>query len=254
MNSLLEKNPFSLGGKTVLITGASSGIGRSTAIVCSQLGARIVIVGRNRDRLQETFDSLYPCNEAHLQIVFDLAVVNDLNRLVDELPMLDGIVNNAGISNTKLVNFLQEQELQEVINTNTISPIMLTQKVLKAKKVRQGGSIVFTSSIAGVLSGNAGKAAYGASKSAIDGFMKSLAVEVATKGIRCNCVNPGRVHTNLIATGAYSPEFWEQDMATYPLKRYGEPEEIAYSIVFLLSDASKWITGTNLIIDGGKTI
>ena len=167
---------------------------------------------------------------------------------------MDGLVNNAGISKLLPIQFINEQDLTNILQVNAIAPILLTQKIYKKKKINRGGSIVFTSSIGGVFRVTPGNAMYGVSKGAINVFMKSSALEMATKGIRCNSVNPGMVNTHLINRGVYTDEDRERDINTYPLKRYGEPEEVAYSIIYLLSDASAWVTGISLVIDGGVTL
>lgn len=242
-------NPFSLEGKNILITGASSGIGRATAIECSKLGANVIITGRNTERLQQTFDALVRYGK-HLQIKADLNNAEDIDSLVMQLPILDGIVNNAGIGKTVPISFIKEEDLRKVFHTNTFAPILLMKSLLKKKRLSKGSSIVFTSSVSAFKS-NLGNSIYGASKAAIQAYMHYCARELSSKGIRANAVHPGMVKTPLITDGAISDEEQKVDMLKYPLGRYGEPEEIAYAIIYLLSDASAWITGHSLIIDGG---
>lgn len=244
-------NPFSLEGKTVLVTGASSGIGRTTAIECSKLGAHVVITGRNAERLQETYDHLE--GEGHMQIIADLTDTDSIEQLVTELPQLDGLVNNAGIGYNKPVAFIKKADMETMFGTNTFAPVLLTKMVMKKKKLNKGGSIVFTSSIAALVE-NMGNSVYSMTKAAIMSFAKSCALEFAEKGIRVNSVHPGMVETKLIHDGAFSDDDMQKDMETYPLKRYGRPEEIAWSIIYLLSDASAWVTGSQSIIDGGMHI
>ena len=241
-------NPFSLEGKTVLITGASSGIGRATAIECSKLGARCILTARNEDRLNETLSHLE--GDGHSYIVADLTNAEEIERLATEVPEIDGLVNNAGIAHTKLIAFLKQTDLDIVFSANTFGPVMLTKWLLKKKKIKNEGSIVFTSSIA-ALSANLGNSVYGMSKSAIMTFAEYCAAEVAGKNIRVNSVHPGMVNTNMTQSTLFSPEELEVDRNKYPIKRYGEPEEIAWGIIYLLSDATKWVTGTQLVIDGG---
>ena len=241
-------NPFSLEGKTILVTGASSGIGRSTAIECSKMGARLVITARNKERLQETFDQLE--GDGHVQLLGDLTNEEDVERIVKETPNLDGLVNNAGISIVKPVAFVNYEDLQKVFDTNTFAPIVFTRVLLKKKKINPKASIVFTSSIAAMHS-SLGNSMYGASKAAIMAFMHYCARELAGKQIRANAVHPAMINTKLISGGAISDEQHEIDMQKYPLKRYGEPEEVAWAIIYLLSNASAWVTGTSMIIDGG---
>ena len=241
-------NPFTLEGKTILVTGASSGIGRSTAIECSKMGAKMVITARNKERLQETFDQLE--GDGHIQILGDLTNDDDIERIVKETPNLDGLVNNAGISIVKPVAFVNQEDLQKVFNTNTFAPIVFTRLLLKKKKINPKASIVFTSSIAAMHS-SLGNSMYGASKAAIMAFMHYCARELAGKQIRANAVHPAMINTKLISGGAISSEQHDIDMQKYPLKRYGEPEEVAWAVIYLLSSASAWVTGTSMIIDGG---
>ena len=225
----MSYNPFSLEGKNILVTGASSGIGRTTAIECSKLGAHVVITGRNAERLQETFDLLE--GNGHLQIIADLTNAESLEQLVAQMPQIDGLVNNAGIAQTKLISFLKPTEI-------------------KNKRINKGGSIVFTSSVAAMAS-DIGNAVYGMSKSAIQAFSRYCAVEFAGKQIRVNSVHPGAVETSMLRDGILSDEDRQKDMQRYLLGRYGKPEDVAWAIIYLLSDASSWVTGSQLVIDGG---
>ena len=166
---------------------------------------------------------------------------------------LDGLVNNAGIVNTKPVQFIKREDLECVLETNTLSPILLTKSLLKRKKIKKEGSIVFTSSIAATLT-EAGSAIYAVSKAALSSYMRSCAVELADKKIRSNAVLPGMIETKLITGGVLSDDDLLNDRKKYPLGRYGKPEEVAYAIIYLLSDASAWVTGTSLVIDGGRLL
>ena len=241
-------NPFSLEGKTILVTGASSGIGRSTAIECSRMGARLILTGRNEQRLKETLDALEGLG--HQIIVADVTNSEDISNLVSILPPLDGFVCNAGITKRRPISFIKEEELREVFEINTIACFMLTKAISKAKKLNKNASIVFTSSKAARVV-SPGNSMYAASKAAIESFSRSCALEFATKGIRSNCVLPGMVETPLISNGALSTEDLERDKENYLLKRYGKPEEIAWAIIFLLSDASAWITSTSMEVSAG---
>lgn len=247
-------SPFSLQGKTILVTGASSGIGRVTAIECSKLGATLVLLARNEKRLRETLEALNSCENDHKLFAVDLTDDEAVSKAISDLPLLDGVVNNAGIGNTLPIRNLRRDVLENVFNINTQAPILLLQKLLKAKKINKGASIVFTSSVAGAYTWNPGNAVYALSKNAINSFMKSAAIELASKNVRCNAVNPAMVNTDLIKSLSFTREEMLQDLQKYPLGRYGEPEDIAYSIIFLLSDAASWITGINLVVDGGRTL
>lgn len=245
-------NPFSLKDKTILITGASSGIGRATAIECSKLDAKVILVGRNEDRLKETL-SLMENQELHTYYKVDITHDDEVDELVSSLPSLNGIVNNAGIVKTILTKFIKRPNFEEIVENNTVAPILLTSKLLKKKKILKNGSVVFTSSIGGPSIGTIGNGIYSASKAAIEGFVKCACLELATKNIRVNTVKPGMTNTKLIDDTSMSTEEFELDKKNYPLQRYGEPREIALGIVYLLSDASSWTTGTSLTIDGGYT-
>ncbi len=245
-------NPFSLEGKTILVTGASSGIGRVTAIECSKMGASVVITGRNEDRLNETFNQMEGNN--HFQIMADLCSNEEIEKLVDRSPALDGCANNAGITHTLLTQFITEEALREVLQVNTIAPILLTKMLVRKKKLHKRASIVFTSSVSGVYGGYIGNVIYSTSKGAINGFVKNAALDLAAKNIRVNSVCPAMIDTALWDTGTLTEEQIQADIQRYPLRRYGRPEEVAYAIIYLLSDASAWVTGTNLLIDGGFTL
>lgn len=252
--NLLEKgyNPFSLQGKVVLITGASSGIGRATAIECSKMGATVIITARNEEKLKETFSQLD--GNGHKLIIADITKTEDIDKLVDQIDSINGLVNNAGIGGGLVpIKFIKEVELENILRINTIAPVLLTQKLFKKNKFSKNASIVFTSSVAGNFCITPGNTTYGMSKSALNAFMEFSALEMGTRGIRCNSINPGRVETPLIEDGTLSEEDRKKDIENYPLKRYGKPEEVAYGIIFLLSDASSFMTGTSLVIDGGLT-
>ena len=245
-------NPFSLEDKTVLVTGASSGIGRATAIECSKLGATVVATGRNEARLQETISLM--AGGAHQIIVADLATDEGVQYLVDSCPKLDGLVNNAGYTHTMLTNFINREALSQQLEVNTIAPILLFQHLLKAKKIGKGASVVFTSSISGLCCAVLGNVLYSTSKSAINGFVKNAALDLASRNIRINAVAPGMVDTHILDSGTISEEQLEVERQRYPMKRFGKPEEVAYAIIYLLSDASSFTTGTTIVLDGGFTL
>lgn len=248
----MSYNPFSLEGKTVLVTGASSGIGRTTAIECSKMGARVIITARNEERLKATMESLSTeLGQTHQMVLADLSSEEGVNALVDELPHLDGVSLNAGIVKTLPVKFINKDDLTEVLNVNMMGPIILAQRLLKKKKITRGSSVVFTSSIGGVMISTVGNTMYGVSKGGLNAFMKGMALEMASIGIRSNSVNPGFVATSILSAGTISEEQLKKNVAAYPLGRFGKPEDIAYAIIYLLSDASSWVTGHTLVIDGG---
>ncbi len=246
----MNYNPFSLEGKTILVTGAAGGIGRATSIECAKLGAKLVLTDINETGLTETKALLE--GEGHECVSADLTSQEALDDLVSRLPMLDGFVSNAGVTKPTPVKMISKEALERIMSINTYGPIYLTQRLLKKKKFNANASLVFTVSIGGVYTTAPGNAMYGASKGALQVFVRNVALEGAPR-IRCNSVNPGMVNTNL-AGRAYSDDDKAKDMETYPMKRYGEPRDVALAIVYLLSDASSWVTGHSLIIDGGKTL
>ena len=248
----MSYNPFSLEGKTILITGASSGIGKATAIECSKLGARCIITGRNEKRLSETYSLLE--GEGHLQIVSDLSDFSQIQKLVDQIPVVNGLVNNAGISKHLPVNFVTEEKIDEIFPINLTAPILLFSKLLKSKKMARPSSAVFTSSINGLLVGEKSACLYSTTKAGISGFVKVCAHELASKGIRVNCVCPGMIETSILSEGTITKEQLAENAKGYPLGRHGKPEEVAWGIIYLLSDASSFVTGTNLVIDGGISV
>ncbi len=248
-------NPYSLENKTILVTGASSGIGKATAIECSKLGATVVITGRNEKRLDETFKELDSSfGQQHQQIVADMSTEEGVADLVAKVPVLDGVSSNAGIPTTLLIKFINNDTLQDTWNINTVSHVNLAKLLFKKKKLNQGASYVFTASIGGTTSFGPGNSVYGMSKAAINSFMRFCAIEFSTRMIRCNSVSPGMIVTPMTQdSSTFTKEDYEKDAEKYLLKRYGKPEEVARTITFLLSDASSFITGNTILVDGGFT-
>jgi NAD(P)-dependent dehydrogenase (short-subunit alcohol dehydrogenase family) len=245
-------NPFSLEGKTILVTGASSGIGRAIAIECSKMGAAVIITARNEERLNETL--LQMNGNKHSIIAADITNTADLSKLINMSPVLDGLVNCAGLIKTLPFAFINMETLSSVMDVNFIAPTLLSAQFVKKKKFSKNSSIVFISSISGVLCVTLANSMYSASKGAVNGIIKGMALDLASKNIRINSVNPGMVETHIYDAGIITAEQLEEDKKRYPLKRYGKPEEVAYAVIYLLSDASSWITGSNLVIDGGYTL
>jgi NAD(P)-dependent dehydrogenase (short-subunit alcohol dehydrogenase family) len=245
-------NPFSLNGKTILVTGASSGIGRAIAIECSKMGATVVLTARNDERLIETLSQME--GENHSIIIADLSNENEREQLVDKTPILNGLVNCAGISKRVPFHFTDAKSLAEIMNVNLTAPALMSAQLVKKKKLAKKSSIVFISSVAGIMCVSPGSSMYSASKGAINGLMKNMALDLAHKEIRVNSVNPGMIETPLIYGGTITSEDMEEDRKRYPLKRYGNPADVAYAVIYFLSDASSWATGSSLIIDGGFTL
>lgn len=249
-------NPYSLEGKTILVTGASSGIGQATAIECSKLGANVVITARNEERLKKTFDDLdTSMGQQHQMVIADVATSEGLETLVSALPALDGLSSNAGMAvGNKPIKFIKDDDIQTIMQTNTFSHAMLAKLLFKKKLLNKKASCVFTASIGGTKSYGPGNTIYGMSKAALESFVKYAAIEFAPREIRCNNVCPGMIETPLINLDALTDEDKAIDAEKYLLKRYGQPAEVARTTAFLLSDASSFITGTSIIIDGGYTV
>lgn len=247
---------FSLSNKQVLVTGATSGIGRATALICAKQGARVLCVGRNEDRMNSLIAELNKVSSlSHQPYLMDLNDINNIQDLVAELPKVDGVVFAAGINKWKPIPFIKKEEMYEVVDINLMAPVCLLKELCKQKKMNIGSSIVFVSSVAGVYTSSIGNGMYAASKAALQAYMKTAALELSPKKIRCNCVNPGRILTELVTKNLQmSDDEVLADIERYPLKRYGTPEDVANAIIFLLSDETAWITGTDIVIDGGLTL
>jgi NAD(P)-dependent dehydrogenase (short-subunit alcohol dehydrogenase family) len=234
-----------IAGKRFLVTGASSGIGRETALELSRRGAALVIAGRDPDRLEETRSGL--AGSDHTAVVGDLRESADIAALADSCGVLDGVVHAAGRHGIAPLKLLSEKMLDDVMTTNFKSVIFLTQRLLAKSRIKNGGSIVFFLSIA-AHTGTKGAGPYSASKGALLGYMRAAALEVAPKKIRINGVSPAVVRTPI-----FGPEMqgWlDEQEKQYPLG-LGRPEDVANAVVFLLSEASSYMTGTSIIMDGG---
>lgn len=242
-------NPFTLEGKTILVTGASSGIGRGIAIACSKMGASVIVNGRNEQRLSETMSEMEGVD--NLSLAADLSDNVALAEMVAKLPKLDGIVHCAGIGQRVLCKQLQESDLDNMMNVNFKAPVMLQTEILKQKKINKSASVVFIASIA-CDSPTIGNAMYSASKGAIISYANCLALELAPRLIRVNCILPAMIWTDLIFKGGITEEELKEDEKKYPLKRYGKPEDIANLAIYLLSDASSWMSGSSIRITGGN--
>ena len=245
-------NPFSLENKTILVTGASSGIGQATALACAGMGANVVITGRDFGRLQATSDQLdYQCKAI---IPADLTVTVDVETLIKALPPLDGVVLCAGNSTTLPLQFGTREKFDEMFDVNFFAPVELLRMLYKKKVLQKGASVVLIASIGGTHSFMPGNGVYGASKAALNSVMKYAAREYSSRKVRVNSICPGMVDTPLIHRGTITEEQLAEDAKRYPLGRYGQPEDIANGAVYLLSDASSWLTGHDLVIDGGFSI
>lgn len=243
-------NPFSLEGKTILVTGASSGLGRQTAITASHMGATVVITGRNEARLQETFNLLQ--GQGHAKYIADLTNQDDINKLVATLPILNGIVYSTGISDLSPARFITADTIEKTFSISFNASVLLTAALLGKKRIaKHNGSLVFISSIS-TRYPFVGGAMYISAKAAIEAYARVLALELAPRGIRVNCVAPAFVKTPMLDQTAqnYSKEAVDLIEARQILG-LGEPEDVANTIVYYLSDAAKWVSATNLILGGG---
>jgi len=252
IDMLMNNNPFSLQEKTILVTGASSGIGQATANACAAMGARVIITGRSQERLLVTRDLLGSQCEA--MIPADLTLEEDVKNLVKALPALDGAVLCAGNSTTLPLQFGTREKFDEMFDINFFAPVELMRLMYKKKVLQKGASVVLIASIGGTHSFMPGNGVYGASKAALNSVMKYAAREYASRKVRVNSICPGMVDTPLIHRGTITEEQLAEDAKRYPLGRYGRPEDIANGAVYLLSDASSWLTGHDLVIDGGFSI
>ena len=231
------------------MTGASSGIGRATALLSAQMGASVIITGRNPERLDQTFESL--SGEGHHQIIADLTESAERDYLVQQIPALDGVVFCAGTGHRQLVKSLTEKDLHTVMKINFDSLVLLQASLLAGKKIKRAASLVYLSSRT-VEIPTIANSLYSASKAALQSFAKCLSLELAPRQIRVNCICPAMVWTPLVLQEGVSEEELRAKENEYPLKRYGQPEDIANVAVFLLSDATSWMTGSCLDITGGS--
>ncbi len=241
---------FSLEGKTILITGASSGIGRCTAIECSSRGANLIILGRDKARLDETYDKLI--GNSHRKYILDLNNDDDVVSFCEDVPALDGVVLCVGISQTVPVNHINGEIARRIFNTNFFSTVLFIQQLLKRKKISNNSSIVLISSVA-QQKPYKGNGLYSASKAAINSYMRVMALELKSKRIRVNCIEPGIVRTEVFNKLVFTEDEMKNEEEKVPFG-YGEPIDIANGCVFLLSNASKWVTGSSFVIDGGQTL
>lgn len=239
---------FDLTGKTVLVTGASSGIGRAIAVMASECGAGLLISGRDDGRLKQTLNALAGKN--HRIIKADLSEDSGIDDLVKEIPIINGLVHCAGITAPVPVRFVRSKHIDAMMRTNYHAPVLLTTLALHARKIADGGSVVFLSSIATRFP-YFGGSMYISSKSALSGFSMVMALEMAGRKIRSNCLLPGFVDTPMYqATRSHaSPEAMQKFEMLHPLG-IGKPEDVAGPACFLLSDASSWITGVNIPLGG----
>jgi len=245
-------NPFTIENKTILVTGATSGIGRATAITCAKMCAKVIAIGRNHERLESLMHELE--GTGHLCLKVDLTNDEQVKLFLESIPIIDGVACCAGVADMNPFAFISQEEIESVFRINCIAPIMLINQLLKVKKLGNGSSIVFVSSVDGSKIVHAGNTIYSGSKSALVGMARNMAIDLAGKKIRVNCVLPGTTDTPMIHIGSATDESLAEVAKQFPLKRFAKPEEIANAIIYLLGDASSFVTGTELVVDGGYSI
>lgn len=248
-------NPFSLDGKRILITGASSGLGHAIAISCARMGAEIIATGRDSERLCKTFEDLKNISKRdHLIVAGDLTSCADRSSVVEAAGTLNGLVHSAGISRLCPTRMLSEAHIQEVVSINLNAPMLLTQAILKRNLLVPDSSVLFIASIAAHI-GVPGVGIYSGTKAAIIAMARCMALEVVKRRIRVNCLSPSLVETPLFDQAAQSvgEESITRQQNNHPLG-FGRPSDIANAAIYMLSDASRWVTGTTLVMDGGLTI
>ena len=246
----MRYNPFTLENKTILVTGASSGIGKGVAIDISKMDARLCITARNAKRLSDTFDELVGVE--HQQCIADLCDTDSIAQLVESLPELDGVVLCAGIVKTQPIKHIKEDALMDIFNTNILSNIRLCSLLLKKRKLKHSASIVMISSVS-TFSVKVGNSLYSSTKGAMNSFAKAMALEVAPQKIRVNCIQPGFVPTGILENHGMADEAIQWYADRHPLG-FGTPTDIANACIYLLSDAARWVTGSIFTIDGGNTL
>ncbi len=248
----MNKNAFSLIGKNILVTGASSGIGNSISLVLDSFGANLFIVGRNSKRLNIAYDEIK--NQKKNKYLCDITQASDLDKLVTDLPLVDGVVFCAGIIDYLPGKFVSKERITNIFSINYDAQILLYQKLHNSKKINKNASLVFISSISSQI-GIPGTLLYASSKAAINASVRVLASELAPKRVRVNSISPGMIRSPMIenAEQVVDKKSFDKKEIEYPLG-YGEPKDVAYAVTYLLSDASRWITGINLIVDGGFTL
>lgn len=247
------ENPFSLKNKTILVTGASSGIGREIAITLGKFGADLVLNGRNEDRLQSVKSIIN--KESTIVISGDITNSDTVQKIINSKDVFDGIVHAAGIMKLLPFKFITIDALNEMMNVNFTSPTNLSLELFKKKKISQNGSIVYITSINGSVVGSKANSMYAASKGALSGMVKAMSIDLAKNKIRVNEIAPGMIETEgaMEIKNIVSEDAIIEDIKKYPLGRYGKPSDVANACIYLLSDASNWVTGTKMIVDGGFT-
>lgn len=246
----MRDDPFSLAGKSILVTGASSGIGREVARACAERGAKVVVSGRNRERLNETLAGI--AGDDHRAVVADLTDPQQIDALADATGEIDGLFFSAGIAAIAPFRMLSREQLGRIMNIDFEAPIFLAQRLLRQRQIRDGGSIVFNTALA-ARTAPQGTAAYAAAKAALTAAARSLALEVARSGVRVTCLQLGYVRTALLE-GLSASGMNVAELAGLAPLGLGEPRDAAHAAIFLLADCSRWMSRTELTADGGLVL
>lgn len=245
---------FSLKKKTILVTGASSGIGKEVAFKCAQYGANVIINGRDFSRLSATYNLLnIDEGQFHKRVVGDIVDEDNLCALVNGIDKLDGVVHCAGVNDKSLLKFVNKQKIEKIFDINYVAPVLLMKELVRQKKLSNGASIVFISSISAIYS-TISNALYASSKGAINSLIRVLALELSNMQVRVNGIMPGMINTDMVKAYNLSELELQNIVDGYPLGRLGQPCDVANAVIYYLSDASSWVTGSNLVIDGGLSL
>ena len=242
----MSYNPFTLEGKLILVTGASSGIGKAVAQECARSGAQLVLTARNEERLRGVWASLD--GDGHRMALADLSDYDSIQALVSDLDAVDGVVHCAGVNDKSLIKFLNQDHVEKMLSTNFVGPVYLSQMLSKKKKINKEGSIVFISSISAFFP-SLTNAMYASSKAALSQFARVLALELLPLRVRVNCIEPA-----FVETGMLDKYDLDEIRAKAPFGRFLQPVEVAQAAVFLLSDVTKLVTASSLVMDGGFLI
>lgn len=246
---------FNITDRNILLLGASSGIGLGIAQSLDRAGATLYLQGRNSTKLDEVITCL-DAAKGHKRCLADLTNEQSITDLVKDLPVLDGLVFNAGVIKTLPVKYISRTAIDEIFSVNVFAVMLLAKALLKEKKIKDGASLCFISSIASRYV-HIGNSIYSASKGALNSFARSLALELAPRSIRVNTISPGMVKTPLVenmAGGIINEEQLSLHLKNYPLGRFGLPNDIGAMATFLMSDEAAWITGSDFTVDGGYTL
>jgi len=245
-----------LKGKTAVVTGGSRGIGRAIALELASCGANVVVnYTRNSKAADEVVAEIEAMGSSGMAVKADVSIASEVENLVNEVlktfGSIDILVNNAGITRDNLIIRMTEKEFDEVINTNLKGAFICTKAVSRVMIKQKSGKIINVSSVVGIV-GNAGQSNYAAAKAGLIGFTKSMAKELAKRGINVNAVAPGFIQTDM--TSVLPENVKEEFLKSIPLMRIGKPEDIANTVLFLASEYSDYITGQVINIDGGMVM